>query len=129
MKRKKVLFVCFLLIGLAGCTEDSISLSDKNYSVEEGSNNAVAEFSSEGNVTLVSDNQTSITDYEVFPDQYEGYDGIVIDGSFYLAEQQDDVIYLWGVTQNFSFDEEDDYYFMQVGDLEEVDMKLTLIED
>ncbi|OJF96189.1 hypothetical protein [Alkalibacterium sp. 20] len=129
MKKNKVLLTCFLLIVLAGCSEKAISLSEKNYFVEEGHNKGVAEFSEDGQATLSLNNQTSVTDYEVFPDQYEGYDGIVIDGGYYLAEQQDDVIYLWGVTENFSIDGEDDYFFKQVGNFEEVDMKLTLTKD
>lgn len=129
MRKNKVLLTFFLIIVLAGCSQKAISLSGKNYFVEEGQKNGVAEFSEEGHATLSLNDQTSVTDYEVFPDQYEGYDGIVIDGSYYLAEQKDDVIHLWGVTQNFSFDEEEDYFFMQVGDFEQVDMTLTLKED
>lgn len=125
MKKKIVMISSLLFVFLVGCSDKAISLSDKTYIIDEGKNQGVADFSEDGYATLKSDNEESVTDYEVFPDQYEGYDGIVIDGDYYLAEEKDKVIYLWGVTENFSFDGEDDYFFKQVGNVEEVDMKLT----
>lgn len=123
--KKTIVIISSLLLFLVGCSDKAISLSDKTFIVDEGNNQGVADFSNDGYATLNSENEESVTDYEVFPEQYEGYDGIVIDGDYYLAEQKDEVIYLWGVTENFSFDGEDDYFFKQVGNVEEVDMKLT----
>jgi len=129
MKKKIVLLISFLLVFLVACSDKGISLSDKSFVVDEGNNQGMADFSKDGYATLKSKNQESVTEYEVFTEQYQGYDGIVIDGDYYLAEQQDNVIYLWGVTENFSFDGKDDYFFKQVGNMEEVDMTLTEKED
>lgn len=129
MKKKLFLISSLLLIFLVGCSENSISLSDKNFKVEEGNKTGIAEFSKDGTANLKQKDQESVTSYEVFPDQYEGYDGIVIDGDYYLAEQQEEDIYLWGVTDNFNINEEDDYYTNVLGNIEDFDMKLTEIKD
>lgn len=125
MKKKLVLIISFLLLFLVGCSDKGISLSGKDFVVDEGSVQGKAEFSKDGYATLNLNNEESVTDYEVFPDKYEGYDGIVIDDNYYLAEQEDEVIYLWKVTKNFSIDGKDDYFFKRVGNKEDVDMKLT----
>lgn len=129
MKKKVIILTSFLMLFLIGCSSNTITLNDKNFFVEEGNNEAYAEFSNDGTVNLIMKNQESITNYEVFPSQYEGYDGIVIDGDYYLAEQQEDIIYLWGVTDNFNINEDDDYYTKVLGDIENVDMTLTEKKD
>jgi len=129
MKKKIVLLISFLLVFLVACSDKGISLSDKSFVVDEGNNQGMADFSKDGYATLKSNNQESVTEYEVFTEQYQGYDGIVIDGDYYLAEQQDNVIYLWGVTDNFNINEEDDYYTKVLGNVEDFDMKLTEKED
>lgn len=127
MKKKLVVLISFLLLFLVGCSDKSISLSNKSFIVDEGDKQATAEFSDNGYATVKQSELEMVSDYEVFPDQYEGYDGIVIDGDYYLAEEVDDVIYLWGVTDNFSINEEDDYYTKVLGNIEDYDMKLTEI--
>lgn len=129
MTKKIILLTSFLLFFLVGCSDKAISLSGKSFIVDEGDKQAIANFSDNGYATVTLNQQEIVSDYEVFTEQYEGYDGIVIDGDYYLAEQKDDVVYLWTVTENFSIDEEDDYFFEKVGNIEEVDMKLTENKD
>lgn len=129
MIKKIILLISFLLLFLVGCSDKAISLSGKSFIVDEGDNQAIADFSDNGYATVTLKQQEIVSNYEIFPEQHEGYDGIVIDGDYYLAEQRENVIYLWTVTENFSFDEEDDYFFKQVGNIEEVDMKLTENKD